>query len=54
MGYAVLILGFLGLIGSWYIYFTVNPLRDLYMYGLLGYVLSWVVVVMGIWMVMPT
>lgn len=53
MGVAVIILGILGLIGSWTIYWRVHPSRDLYMYGLLGYVLSWLVVVMGIWMVMP-
>jgi hypothetical protein len=51
MGIAVIVLGLLGLIGSWYIYFTVHPGRDLYVYGLLGYVLSWVVMVMGVWMV---
>lgn len=52
MGYAVLGLGVFGLFSSLVIYFRVHPSRDLYMYGLLGYVLSWLVMVMGVWMVM--
>ena len=54
MGYAVLGLGVFGLFTSLIIYFKVNPMRDLYMYGLLGYVLSWLVMVFGAWMVMSS
>lgn len=54
MGYAVLGLGIFGLVMSLIIYIRVHPARDLYMYGLLGYVLSWLVCVFGIWMVMST
>ena len=51
MGFAVLGLGVFGLLSSLMIYFRVDPTRDLYTYGLLGYILSWVVMVMGVWMV---
>ena len=51
MGYALLALGILGMIGSWLVYRKAAPRDFWYEAALLSWIVSWLVWVFGIWMV---
>lgn len=51
MGYMWITLGILGMLGCFWVYRVVDHRSFWYEVGLIGYILSWLSWVVGIWMV---